>query len=967
MLTRHAYLKRIRKSSFNSVRAIAALALVALFSAQNLLAQTLDTASVRGQVIDPAGAAIEDASVVLINQLTGFKREARSDSNGYYHFAGLPLTGRYALTINSKGFRPFERKDMVLRADETATINVFLDIAGVEITNDVQIYGTAEGVRSDSPQIGTRLDLEKIDETPVFGRKLTNLPLLNSAVKPARGQGDLFLNNTLFVINGGGRRQPTFKIDGSTGDDAWGRQTIFTNIPFSALQEFTVLPNSFSAEYGRTTGGAINVVTKSGTNDVHGDLLYLARPSGLQANAPLSRVRTKDELNQISGVISGPIIKDRTHYLLAAEYNRQDRDAVITSPIAPGLFTGEFRQPLFLVRLDHQLSEGNLLTAKFNFDRFKDTNPADAVSNLVLPSAGRIFRKQTYTAQLGDTWTLGSRAINEAHLQYQLGDPITEFEPVSPSPQFVRPGISTEGESRVGRLTNDQYQLNDTLSFLTGKHSLRVGGDVIHSSSGGNGQEFGSGFLLGQFTFKTNAGCSATGTNCRPTSQLTLSDVASFTQSFGTQTYHVSEWLWSLFAQDSYRVRTDLTLNLGVRYERQTFTDDNNNWAPRVGFAYNVAGDTRTVLRGSYGIYYSEIPANTAASWNIGGPAGIFTYTVSPGGLGFPTSFSPIASLPAGAVLPARDITIQPGRRDYYRQFFDINRLSRYQDELLNPYTQLTTFGFERQLSTQWFLSADYVHQRTIKINRTIDLNAPALFIRTSATATRTTAAADATRPITPVPNGYRAINSIINEGWANYDALQVNLNKRFGQRFSLLASYTYSHTINNIEADAPGNSINDVNQLGAFEKGNSLLDQRHRAVISGWVNLPLRFKFGGVTTLASGVPYNITVGQDVNGDRSNTDRPFVGSAVIGRNAGRGSAIYSTNAFVEHEIRFSERYRLSLRAEGYNIFNYSNYYGRNGVYGTGATAPPALFGTPLAGIANVDPARELQFVFRFRF
>ena len=114
-------------------------------------------------------------------------------------------------------------------------------------------------------------------------------------------------------------------------------------------------------------------------------------------------------------------------------------------------------------------------------------------------------------------------------------------------------------------------------------------------------------------------------------------------------------------------------------------------------------------------------------------------------------------------------------------------------------------------------------------------------------------------------------------------------------------------------------------------------------------------------------MPYNITVGQDVNGDRSNTDRPFINGAVIGRNAGRGSAIYSTNAFIEHEIRFSERYRLSLRAEGYNIFNHSNYYGRNGVYGTGATAPPALFGTPLAGIANVDPPRELQFVFRFRF
>ncbi|HEY9233084.1 MAG TPA: TonB-dependent receptor, partial [Blastocatellia bacterium] len=898
---------------------------------------------------------------------TGLKREARTDSEGRYQFAGLPLTGRYTLSVSSQGFRTVERKDLGLRADEAATINVALDVSQIEIIDGVQIYGTTEGVRSDSPQTGTRLDLQKIDETPVFGRKLTNLPLLNSAVKPTRGQGDLFINNTLFVINGGGRRQPTFKIDGSTGDDAWGRQTIFTNIPFSALQEFTVLPNSFSAEYGRTTGGAINVVTKSGTNDFHGDLLYLWRPGGLQANAPLARQRTKDELNQLSGVVSGPIIRDRTHFLLAAEYNRQDRDAVITSPLAPGLFTGHFRQPLLLARLDHQFSSGHLLTAKFNFDRFEDTNPADAVSNLVLPSAGRIFRKRTYTAQLADTLTLNNWAINEAHFQYQLGDPITEFEPVSPSPQFVRAGISTEGESRVGRLTNNQYQLNDTLSIIKGKHSLRVGGDLIHSSSGGNGQEFGSGFLLGQFTFKLNAGCTATGTNCKPTSALTLSDVQSFTQSFGTQTYHVGEWLWSVFAQDSYKVRSDLTLNLGLRYERQTFTDDDNNWAPRVGFAYNVGGDTRTVLRGSYGIYYSEIPANTAAGWNINGPTGIFTYTVSPGGLGFPTSFAPIAAFPAGAVLPARDITIQPGRREDYRQFFNIDRLARYQDKLLNPYTQLVTFGVERDLGGKWFLAADYVHQRTIKINRTIDLNAPALFVRTSATATRSTAAADVTRPITPVANGYRAINSIINEGWANYDALQVNLNKRFGQRFSLLASYTYSHAINNIEADAPGNSVNDVNQLGAFEKGNSLLDQRHRAVISGWYNLPWRFTVGGVTTLASGVPYNITVGQDINGDRANSDRPFVGGAVLGRNAGRGSAIYSTNAFVEHEIRFSERYRLSLRAESYNLFNHSNYYGRNGVFGTGATAPPALFGTPTAGIANVDPARELQFMFRFRF
>ncbi len=962
-------MSRNRKRSLGEIKtkllvSITHLIVTAALLSFNLMAQTPDTATIRGQVTDQTGAIIAGSDVILTNQLTGLKRDTTTSANGNFSFAGLPLTGLYTLTVSKNGFSASEQKNIELRADETATINVALNPAGV--ATGITIYGTAEGVRSDSPQTGTRFDLQKIDETPVFGRKLTNLPLLNSAVKPARSQGDLFLNNTLFIINGGGRRQPTFKIDGSSGDDAWGRQTIFTNIPFSALQEFTVLPNSFSAEYGRTTGGAINIVTKSGTNNFHGDLLYLVRPGGIQANAPLAKVNTEDDLNQVSGVISGPIVKDRTHFLFGMEYNRQNRDAVVTSQLAPGIFTGHFRQPLFLARVDHQFSERNLLTAKFNFDRFEDTNPADAVSNLVLPSAGRVFRKRTYTVQVSDTATLNRWAINEAHFQYQLGDPITEFEPVAPSTQFVRAGVSTEGESRAGRLTNDQFQLTDTLSIIKGKHNLRLGADAIHSSSGGNGQEFGAGFVLGQFTFKANAGCTAQGTDCKPTSALTFGDVQSFTQSFGTQDYHVNEWLWAVFAQDSFKARPDLTFNLGLRYERQTLTDDNNNWAPRIGFAYNIAGDTRTVLRGSYGIYYSEIPANTAAGYNIGGPTGVFTFTVSPGGLGFPTSFSAIPAFPSGAVLPARDITIQAGRRDFYRTFFDIDKLARYQDQLLNPYTQLFTFGFERDLGAKWFLSADYVHQHTIKINRQIDLNAPALFVRTTTTSVRTTAAADQTRPITPVPNGYRAINSIINEGWANYDALQMNLNKRFSHNFSLLLSYTYSHSINNIEADAPGGGANDVNQLGAFEKGNSLLNQTHRAVISGWYTLPLRITVGGVATLASGVPYNITVGQDLNGDRQNTDRPLVNGSIFGRNAGRGSPIYNVSAFIEHEIRLSERFRLSLRAESYNLFNHSNFYGRNGVFGPGVT-PLASFGLPNAGISNVDPNRELQFLFRLRF
>ncbi|HKC66025.1 MAG TPA: carboxypeptidase regulatory-like domain-containing protein, partial [Pyrinomonadaceae bacterium] len=357
------------------------------------LSQTLDTGTIRGQVLDQNSAAIVDAEVTITNQLTGFARKTRTDENGYYNLAGLPLTGKYRLTIYRAGFANQERSNIELRAGEAASLDVTLVPEGGR--SEVTVLGTTEGVQGDSSQLATRLDLEKIDNTPVFGRKITNLVQLDSAVRPARGTGDLFLNNFLFIVNGGGRRQTTFTLDGSTDDDVWGRQTLFTNIPLSALQEFTVLTNSVSAEYGRTTGSVVNINTKSGTNDYHFDFLGLVRPSTFQARAPLALQRTADRLKQLSGVFSGPITKDRTYFLVGAEYNNQLRDSTITSPLAPGVFTGRYEQGLLFARIDHQLNGRHNLSARFNLDRFTDTNPADAVGGNNLPTAARNFHRRT--------------------------------------------------------------------------------------------------------------------------------------------------------------------------------------------------------------------------------------------------------------------------------------------------------------------------------------------------------------------------------------------------------------------------------------------------------------------------------------------------------------------------------------------------------------------------------------------
>ena len=942
------------------------MSLVLTFFTVISFAQTVDTASIRGRILDQNRAVIVSANIVVTNESTGLVRNTVTDDNGNYTVANLPLTGKYKITVNGSGFSAEEKSDIQLRANEAASIDVTLFPQGSR--NEVTVTGTTDSVQTDSAELATRLDLQKIDNTPIVGRKLTNLAQLNSATRPARGTGDLFLNNYLFVVNGNGRRQTNFTLDGSTGNDDWGRQSIFTNLPLATIQEFTIITNPVSAEFGRTAGNVVNIVTKTGTNDFHSDLLFLVRPSGLQAGQPLAAQRTRDELFQLSGIVSGAIIEDKTHFLIGAESNRQRRSTVISSPLAFGsVFDGKYKQSLFFARLDHQINEKNTLTGRFNLERFTDSNANDAVGGFNLPSAGREFERDTYSAQLSESAVINKKIVNEARFVFQLGSPITQFTPNNPSTQFIRP-ISVEGESRAAFLLNHQYQFADTLSLIYGRQSIKIGGDIEFSSSGGNGQEFGTGFVLGQFRFKTNA---ATTNPNIPTSALALSDVASFTQSFGNANYNVREYLWSLFAQDDFRVRNDLTLNLGLRYDRQTFTDDTDNLAPRIGFAYNVLGNNKTVIRGSYGIYYSQLRANLGAQFGLGGPDGVFTFSVQPGQFGFPTSFNALPTFPAGARMPARNIVIRPGRADFYSQFFDVSKLRNYPDKLLNPYTNQATIGVERDLGRNYFVKVDYVYSHTADIDRSLDLNAPATFTPTSANPTRTAAQADLTRPITPTINGYRRIQVVTNEGVSDYNGLQVNFEKRFSNKLSFLASYTLSKTTNTVEPDAGNGDPLDVNQLGEFERGLSLLDQRHRFVLSGYYQLPYHFTIGGVTTLASGRPYAITTGSDSNGDGSTADRPFdpASGTFLERNAGRGTPTYETNLFAQKSFTFKERMSLEFRAEVFNVFNHLNLYGRNGNYGSPLLGvnPSLTLGNPVSGIASVDPNREIQFQVRFRY
>ncbi len=919
--------------------------------------QTRSSAGLRGRVVDSSGGAVPQANIVLANAATAIQRQTTTDASGEYVFGGLPLTGTYTITIRKTGFAPCVKERIQLIADEVASLDCTLSVAPAATT--ILVSGTAEGVQIDSARLQTRLAITDIEDMPVLGRKMSSLPLVDSAVRPARGTGDQYLSQTLFVVDAGGRRQTTFAIDNATADDSWGRQTFFTSIPFSAVQEFSVLTDASSAEYGRTTGGAINVVTKSGTNNLHGDLLALWRPSSLEATSAATSTRAAETLAQGSGSISGPIVRDRTYFMVSGEYSAQQRDSAISSSLGPGVYTGEYRETMLLARFDHQLNRNHQLSLRLNSDRFDDTNPSDTVGALNLPSTARTYTRHTYAAQLSETASIGARLLNEFHFQFQLGSPMSLFVPVTPSSQFIWPGQGVAGESRSNNILNHQYQLADTVSITRRRHNLKFGADVIYSSSGGYGQEFGGGYVLGQFTVKQGV--------LTPLHQLTINDISKYTQSFGNFDYNVRETLWALFLQDDISVTPGLTLNLGLRYERQTFTDATKNFAPRIGFAYKLPWGN-TVLRGGYNVFYSELRANLAANWTINGPAGMFTYQATPGDVGFPTSLTPFSSLPTGANVPARDIYVRPGERAYLNQFFDVSKLRFYPDALLNPYTQQWSLGLEHELATDWVLSVDYVGQHTIRIDRPVDLNAPDPFVRTAQGQMRKAADADKTRPILPVPGGYKRIVAIANLGSAYYNGLQVNLRKRFSRRLFGLASYTWSHTLGTIEADASAaqQDPNDSNFVGRQELANSLLDQRHRFVLTGWYELPWKLTVGTSTSVASGRPYNVTTGSDNNGDNVNTDRPVVNGVVVSRNWGKGTATADMAVFAQKQVQVSERATLNLRAEAFNLLNHANIYGRNGVYGNGSTPAPG-FGSPLPGINNVDPARSFQFVAAFRF
>jgi hypothetical protein len=959
-------------------------------------------------VSDQAGLVVKDAKVSVTNNQTAAVRESLSGADGSASFPALSLTGTYAVTVSKAGFGDESRNDISLRSGETATLRVKL-LVGTEKT-EVTVYGTAQGVRADA-QIGVRLDSKTIDETPILGRKVTTLPLFNSAFRQGKGTGDLFVNATYFITGSGSRRTTTYMLDGASNDEGWGRQTMLTTVPLGAVQEANVLTNAFSAEFGWTAGPAFNIVTKSGTNAVRGEALYMGRPGGWQAKtfstenycAPsvstcttpstlvaINPTDLPDELNQVSASIGGAIAKDRTFFFLTGDYTHQDRTTQL-SPSLPAFvlpsdgslqYVGHYRQGLFNGRLDHKLSPAQSLMVRGNYDHFYDTNPNDAVVGTSAPTVARRYTRGTASVQANHTTVVNSNVLNEARVAYLKGSPVTLWEAQNLSTAYTRGGSVpfTIGESRQSDITSHQFQFADTVSWSRGAHNLRFGGSVVQQTSGGTGSEPGQA-TLGTFTFLS--------TSTAPFEQLTIADVQQYSEpvSYGITSYELSQWMSVAFVQDRIRLGNQLTVDAGLRYDRQSLTTDKNNLAPRLGFAWHPGADSRNVVRAGYAMYYTQIRANALASALTGGLDGIVSYTATPGQTGFPSSLTAVPlrldprTLPVSQQ-PARSVTIRAGQRDFYKAQFatyglNFDLLPSYPDEFVNPRSQVASIGFEREVARGWFAGADYVHQQWSDLDRSVDLNAPIPFDRTAINQTRTVAAANATRPIVPVNGGVRSVNVLMNLGEAEYDGLQTQVRYTGSSKLQASLSYTLSKATNTTEPDGNGIGPNDANiaRLGEAERGLSVVDQRHRAVITASYNLPYNVTAGMLMQFASGRPFNSVTGLDNNGDGANNDRPVIDGKVIAKSSFAGTGTQDVGLFVEGRIKHGGQSVL-LRLEGFNLFNHGNILGRaQTTYGDIATVNPTFGQVVAAGtatnalpsLANIDPPRMFQFQVRYLF
>lgn len=863
------------------------------------------TALIQGRVLDPSGAAAEGATVTARQTETGTLRTVRTDALGQYRIAGLPV-GPYEVQVELTGFVTQVRSGIILRVGQQASLDFTLEVAPVEET--VVVQADAPMVETTKSALSGTITPREIDDLAVADRDFANLAYLIPGVTNTSGGSD----NAETGIGSSGAKGTgnTFLIDGLSNDgNALSESRGLYSL--DAIAEFEVLTSQYAAEFGQASGAILNIVTRSGTNELHGRVSGYYRADELSANDPFVQAETeKAPFSQkiLGATLGGPLVEDKTFFFLSYDHTFRDETAVVS--VDPQILEAlgvnsetivprPIRRPLVLAKVDHQPSPDHSLTARYRLDHRREEN--FAVGGTLTEEVGATAERVNQGIALSHTWAISPETLNDARFQYawQAND-ITDVN--CPDCPFIsRPGVFTGKAPNLPQEFNEKrFQLVDTLSSSVGPdHFFEAGVDYSRIQLDG----FVEQNFDGVFVFQTTAPFDA----ADPTTFPLI-----YQESAGDPDFDVDNDIAALFVQDQWRVSPQLTLNLGLRwdYENSDATRDNKaNFGPRLHFAWDPTNDGRTVIRGGYGRYYDQVFLNVILFSRLLDGSLETTTLFRPG---FPDPF--VGGL--GIPLPNPPPTI-----------------FRFQDDLETPYTDTVSVGFEREIAPDIAVSADGVFARGRNQLALIDVNYAG--------------------PGVPRRDpDFTQINEIQAEGRMNYRALQLGLSKRFSDRYSLTMAYTLSDT----KRDTDGHQFRpqDPRDLAA-EYGPSDIDARHNFAGSTTWDAFWGTELGLAGRYRSALPYNVTTGTDDNGDLNVNDRP----PGVSRNSERGESAWTIDLRLAKVFDLGQA-QLEILGEAFNLLNHPS---RASFVGNRRSPN---FGEP-TGVATSFPPRQIQLGFRLDF
>ncbi len=931
--------------SFNKTKAFhrlvfAVLALACVVALAPAASAQTSGASLIGHVKDQDGGPLPGVTVSATNAETGLDRSTVTDAEGTFTLPSLPV-GSYDVKAELSGFATVTVEAVRLNVATTRTLEI--DMSNASVEEQITVVDEAPLVQTGA-SIGTVVSEEQLENLPLNGRQFANLAILAPGTGLSYNSDPTKPGQLTVALNGGIGRNVNYIIDGGDNtDDTIGGA--LQNFNLESVAEFNIQTQQYKAEYGRSTGGVLTVVTKTGTNNFEGAVWGFFRDDSLATKTESEKLAGIDkqayERKQYGAALGGPIVQDRIHFF--ATYEKTDRETaytVVTDGILPDLdgdsFAIPFKDELGTAKVTFDISPKQYLQVRYGFQENSDKYGA---SPLAAPDALGTVSNEYSSILAGHTLQFGSDTLNEFVFQYTKFDNLISADSDNPTiyfPSGVHFGQNINTPQTTSQL---KYQYRDDLSFsrsLGGRtHQFKAGVNYIHEPElGGN---FSTG-LNGQFALKED----------RLGSPVT--DITFFGGFFGDST-PVDQY--SVYLQDDIFVNDRLTINAGLRYDywdgfdlNQTsnpiwralstqtrfseeylrdfqggkggqLENDDDNIAPRLGFTFDVKGDGTQLLRGGWGIYYdfpytnatilfpsAAVQSNYGVVYNHHNDDGIRN---ADGSFYQPGQPLPANQLPGAAIPPPNEVA---------------------SPTLATPYAAQGSLGYSWQVNNWLGLNFE-----AVRINYR---DIPFRF--------RANPFVDANRNGT-VDNGetrrfpqFGNFRMWYGNGQADYSGVNLSARARLNDSFELQGFYTYSEASGNVLAGADEFRVTDAGHqadMGGARRDVSAnpldplcercvgplnTDSRHKVTLSGVYRAPLGINLSGMFRYRSALPYTRFTAADLNGDGYAYDFP----GREGVNGQRGHSFSQLDMRVSKDFTFASEYGVELIAEVFNIFNEKN-------------------------------------------